>query len=123
MRKPINLAEKFSAFTDHWSPKIVADLNGQQVKLAKVSGEFVWHDHAEEDELFLVQRGTLFIDFRDGQTVEINPGEFYVVPRGVEHNPRTRPGEEVWLILLEPAATKHTGAVQTQRTVEVYDRI
>ncbi|MEL7161717.1 MAG: cupin domain-containing protein, partial [Bacteroidota bacterium] len=76
----VNIQQKFAQFTDHWSPKIIGELNGQHLKLAKVQGEFVWHDHANEDELFLIYRGTLFIDFRDRETVELNPGEFYVVP-------------------------------------------
>ena len=119
----INLAEKFAAFTDRWSPKIIAELNGQQVKLAKVQGEFVWHDHAGEDELFLIYKGTLLIDFRDAPTVELQPGELVVVPRGVEHNPRTKDGQEVWLMLFEPAATKHTGDVVSERTVTEYERL
>ena len=117
MRK-INLNEKFSRFQEHWTPYIVAEMNGQQVKVAKVSGEFVWHDHAEEDELFLIQKGTLFIDFRDGTTTELNAGELCVVPRGVEHRPWTRPGEEAWIVLLEPASTKHTGEVVDALTKE-----
>lgn len=115
---PTNILQKFDLFTEHWTPKIVGELNGQQLKLAKVRGEFVWHDHAEEDELFLVYRGTLFLDFRDGTTVELNPGEFHIVQRGVEHRPRTKDGEEVWLMLIEPAATKHTGKVSSEMTVD-----
>lgn len=118
-----NILQKFSLFTDHWSPKIIGELNGQQLKLAKVKGEFVWHDHEAEDELFLVYKGTLFLDFRDGTTVELNPGEFHIVPRGVEHRPRTKDGMEVWLMLMEPATTKHTGEVQTEMTVHNPDRI
>ena len=117
MRK-INLNEKFSRFQEHWTPYIVAEMNGQQVKVAKVSGEFVWHDHAKEDELFLLQKGTLFIDFRDGTTTELNAGELCVVPRGVEHRPWTRAGEEAWIVLLEPASTKHTGEVVDALTKE-----
>ena len=112
----VNLREKFGLFADHWSPKIVGELNGQQVKLAKVSGELVWHDHAEEDELFLVQRGTFYLDFRDGSTVQLTEGEFYIVPRGVEHRPYTKNGEEAWILLLEPATTKHTGVVEDEKT-------
>ncbi|MCP9235462.1 cupin domain-containing protein [Lewinella sp. JB7] len=119
----INLDDKFSQFTDHWSPKVIAELNGQAVKLAKVAGEFVWHDHAEEDELFLVQHGTLFIDFRDRDTVTLNAGDLYVVPRGVLHRPRTRVGEEAWIVLLEPVSTKHTGDVDHPLTVRSYDRL
>ena len=116
MANKVNLRDKFDLFTDRWSPKVVGELNGQHVKLAKVSGELVWHDHTDEDELFLVQRGTFFLDFRDGSTVELHPGEFYIVPRGVEHRPYTRDGEEAWLVLLEPATIKHTGEVQDAKT-------
>ena len=116
----ISLAEKFAAFSDHWSPKIVAELNGQQVKLAKVRGEFVWHHHEHEDELFLVHRGRLRIEFRD-RVVELGPGELLVVPRGVEHRPVA--DEEVELVLFEPASTLHTGNVRDARTVDVFDRL
>ncbi|SEQ25464.1 cupin domain-containing protein [Neolewinella agarilytica] len=113
-----NILQKFELFNDHWSPKIIGELNGQQLKLAKVKGDFVWHDHANEDELFLVYKGTLFLDFRDRETVELNPGDFYIVPKGVQHFPRTKNGMEVWLLLLEPASTKHTGEEKTELTVE-----
>ena len=116
----INLAEKFGCFTDQWSPKIVADLNDSHVKLAKVQGEFVWHRHAEEDELFIVVRGELTIELRDGM-VTLGPGELVVIPKGVEHRPVAR--EEVHLILIEPKATRHTGDVVTERTVHEYARI
>lgn len=118
-----NVLQKFSLFSDQWSPKIIAELNGQQIKLAKVQGEFVWHDHADEDELFLVYRGTLFLDFRNRETVELVPGELYVVPKGVEHRPRTKEGEEVWIMLMEPAVIKHTGEVESELTVEECERI
>jgi mannose-6-phosphate isomerase-like protein (cupin superfamily) len=116
----INLAEKFARFSDQWSPKIVADLNDSQVKLAKVQGEFVWHDHAEEDELFLVVKGELTIELRDGQ-VTLGPGELVVIPKGVEHRPLAR--EEVHLILIEPKGIKHTGDIISERTVTEYTRI
>ncbi|WP_116124703.1 cupin domain-containing protein [Lewinella sp. IMCC34183] len=119
----INLEDKFSRFNDHWSPKVVAELNGQAVKLAKVMGTFVWHDHAEEDELFHVVRGTLTIDFEDRDPVVLHPGELYVVPRGIRHRPRTAPDEEVWLLLLEPIATRHTGDVDSPMTVRNYERL
>ena len=121
MEKKINLLESYERFTDRWSPKVVGEMNGQYVKLAKVSGTFVWHDHAAEDELFLIQRGRLHLEFRDGRTVTLNPGELYIVPRGVEHRPYTDEGEEAWLVLIEPKATKHTGEVVadvTQTRVE-----
>lgn len=116
----INLSQKFSQFTDHWNPKIVGELNGQHVKLAKVKGEFVWHDHRDEDELFFVVKGRLKIEFRD-KTVELNEGEMLIVPRGVEHNPVAE--EEVWLMLFEPVNIKHTGEVDHERTVKQYEKL
>lgn len=116
----ISLEQKFGLFSDHWSPKIVGELNGQQVKLAKVKGEFVWHDHQDEDELFFVVKGKLKIAFVD-KTLEINAGEMLIVPRGVQHKPIAE--EEVLLMLFEPADTKHTGDVQSALTVQKYDRI
>jgi mannose-6-phosphate isomerase-like protein (cupin superfamily) len=116
----VNLAEKFGCFTDHWSPKIIADLNDSHVKLAKVEGEFVWHQHAEEDELFIVVRGELTIELRD-DPVTLGPGELVVIPKGVEHRPVAR--EEVHLMLIEPKGTRHTGDVVTDRTVHTYARI
>jgi len=116
----INIMQKFSLFNDHWSPKIIGDLNGQQVKLAKVKGEFVWHDHKDEDELFFIFKGKLKIEFRD-KMVELNEGDMLIVPRGVEHRPIAE--DEVLLMLFEPAATKHTGDVKHELTVEKYGRI
>jgi mannose-6-phosphate isomerase-like protein (cupin superfamily) len=116
----INLAEKFGRFTDQWSPKIIADLNDSHVKLARVQGEFVWHHHADEDEMFLVLQGELTIELRDGQVI-LGPGEMAVIPRGVEHRPVAR--AEVQLMLIEPKVTRHTGNVVTDRTVPEYARI
>jgi len=113
----VNLNEKFSKIAEHWHPYIVGELNDNYVKLAKVKGEFVWHKHDDEDELFIVTKGTLFIDFRDKKTVAIKPGEILTVPKGVEHRPHTG-DEEVCLMLIEPKVTKHTGDVVTERTVE-----
>lgn len=113
--KVINLENKFSLFSDQWSPKVIGQLNGQAVKLAKVQGEFVWHDHAHEDELFMVIKGTLKIEFRNDTKV-IKPGEILIVPRGVEHKPIAE--EEVHLLLFEPMATKHTGDVEHEMTQE-----
>jgi mannose-6-phosphate isomerase-like protein (cupin superfamily) len=110
---PINLLQKFDLINDYWHPRIVGELNGQLVKLAKLKGQFVWHAHAEEDELFYIVKGTLKIEFRD-KTVSLQAGEMLVVPKGVEHNPVAE--EEVWVMLFEPAATKHTGEVQHQLT-------
>ena len=117
---PINLAEKLSRFSDHWHPRIVGELNGQHVKLAKLQGEFVWHDHADEDELFLVLRGRLRMEFRD-RVVELGEGEMLIVPRGVEHRPIA--GQEVHVLLFEPAATKHTGNVEHALTKHELQRI
>ena len=104
----VNLAEKLAAITEHWRPKIVGELNGQEVKLVKFQGTFVWHHHEHEDELFLGVRGRFRIEFRD-RSVEIGPGECIVIPRGVEH--RTVADEEAHVLLFEPAATRNTGNV------------
>ncbi len=116
----VNLREKFALFADHWSPKVVGDLNGQQVKLVKFQGEFVWHKHDSEDELFLVVRGQFRMEFRD-RHVWLEEGEFLIVPRGVEHRPVAE--EEVHVLLFEPATTLNTGDVRDERTVERLDRI
>lgn len=118
--KSINLAEKFALFDEYWSPKIVGQLNGQHVKLAKLKGEFVWHHHEAEDELFLVIQGQLTIQFRD-RDVRLGPGEFCIVPRGVAHKPVAV--EEVHVLLFEPAATLNTGNVQNDKTVADLDTI
>ncbi|MEP7383945.1 MAG: cupin domain-containing protein [Gemmatimonadota bacterium] len=109
----VNLADKFSRIDDYWHPRIVGALNGQHVKVAKLLGPFDWHFHAGEDELFLVMRGTLRMELRD-RTVLIAPGEFFIVPRGVEHRPVA--DEEVHVVLFEPADTLHTGNVVTEKT-------
>ncbi|HVS15936.1 MAG TPA: cupin domain-containing protein [Thermoanaerobaculia bacterium] len=111
----INLRQAFGKFDERWSPRLIAELNGQHVKLAKVQGEFVWHHHEHEDELFLVVEGRLVIEFRD-RTVELARGELMVVPRGVEHRPVA--AEEAWIVLFEPAGTLNTGNVLDERTVE-----
>lgn len=110
----INLSEKLGLFEETWTPKIIGELNGQQVKLAKLDGEFMWHAHADEDEMFLVLEGSLTLQMRDRE-VTLKPGELYIVPRGVEHNPVAEPGTSV--LLFEPAQTKHTGKHMTERTV------
>jgi mannose-6-phosphate isomerase-like protein (cupin superfamily) len=110
----ISLAEKFALFSEHWSPKIVAELNGQHAKLVKFQGEFVWHQHELEDELFLVVRGRFRMEFRD-RHVELEAGEMLVVPRGVEHRPVAE--EEVCVLLLEPASTVNTGNNPGEKTV------
>lgn len=118
---PVNVMKKFDLFSEHWTPKILGEFNGQHLKIAKVKDEFVWHDHKTEDELFLIFKGTLYIDFRD-KTVELNPGEFLVVPKGVEHRPRTN-GEEVFIMLIEPKSIQHTGEVVHEKTVTQMDWI
>ncbi len=116
----INILDKFGLFEEQWQPKIVAELNGQHLKLAKFLGIFVWHHHAQEDELFLVVQGRLTIQFRDGEVV-LGPGELVVVPSGVEHRPVAE--EETWVMLLEPKSTLNTGNVRDERTVEGLDWI
>lgn len=119
MRK-INLAKKLGSFSEHWSPRIVGELNGQHVKLAKLQGEFVWHHHADEDELFLVLQGRLALHFRD-QVVDLEAGEFCIVPRGVEHKPVA--AEECQVLLFEPVSTLNTGNLRNERTVESPSRL
>lgn len=116
----VNLERKFAGFSEHWSPRVAAELNGQMVKLVKLKGEFVWHHHEHEDELFLVHKGRLRIRLREGE-VSIGPGEFYVVPKGVEHLPIA--DEECEVILLEPATVLNTGNVRSERTVENLARV
>ncbi len=120
MPDKVDLAEKLSRFSDHWSPKVVGELNGQHVKLVKFSGPFTWHHHDAEDEMFLVLRGRFRMDFRDRQ-VWLDKGEFIIVPKGVEHRPVA--DEEVHVLLFEPATTLNTGNVVNERTVAKLDRI
>jgi len=121
----INIQQKFDLFSDRWSPKRIGELNGQQVILAKIEGEFVFHKHDDEDELFMVMKGQLSLELRghdeEPTTVVVNPGEFFIVPRGVEHKPTAT--EETHLLLFEPLSTKHTGDVQADITVETYEEI
>ena len=120
MSDVINIQEKFNLFQDQWSPKRIGTLNGQQILLAKIQGEFVFHKHDNEDELFMVMKGQLLLELRD-KTVTVNPGEFYFVPKGVEHKPIAQ--EETHLILFEPLGIKHTGDVMADITVETYESI
>jgi mannose-6-phosphate isomerase-like protein (cupin superfamily) len=113
MYQAINFQEKFAKFSEHWSPKIIAQMNDYHFKLAKVQGEFVWHDHPETDEAFLVVHGKLDILFRDGK-VSLNAGEMYVVPRGMEHKPVAE--QECHILLIEPAGTINTGNVVDEKT-------
>jgi mannose-6-phosphate isomerase-like protein (cupin superfamily) len=116
----VNLAGKLALFNDHWNPKVVGDLNGQQVKLVKFHGAFVWHRHEGEDELFLVVRGSFRMEFRD-RSVEPRAGEFLIVPRGVEHRPVAE--DEVEVLLFEPATTINTGSAAGERTVTDLQRL
>ena len=116
----INLAEKFSRFTEHWSPKIAGEVNDSYVKLVKFKGEFVWHHHDNEDELFLVVKGRFRMRLPDGD-LWVNEGEFVIVPKGVEHMPVA--DEECHVMLLEPKTTLNTGNVRNERTVPVLERI
>jgi mannose-6-phosphate isomerase-like protein (cupin superfamily) len=118
--EPVNLRGKLSLFETHWDPKIVGELNGQHVKLVKFQGEFVWHHHEHEDELFLVVQGRFTMEFRDRQ-VPLEEGEFLIVPRGVEHRPVAE--HEVHVLLFEPATTLNTGNVVSDRTVATPARI
>ncbi len=118
--KKVNLLDKFNSFSDYWNPRIAGELNGQQVKLAKLSGEFIWHKHDHEDELFFVVKGNLTMVLRDGE-IEIGEGEFFIVPKGVEHKPVAK--EEVWVMLFEPAATLNTGDVINERTKQQLETI
>jgi mannose-6-phosphate isomerase-like protein (cupin superfamily) len=116
----VNLAQKFSLISDHWNPRIAGELNGQLVKLAKLKGAFIWHHHEEEDELFLVVKGVLRMELRD-RTVEVQPGEFIIIPHGVEHRPYAE--EEVEVLLFEPASTLNTGNQVNERTRKLLDKI
>jgi mannose-6-phosphate isomerase-like protein (cupin superfamily) len=120
--EPINIMNKFSLFNAEWTPKIIGELNDQYVKVCKLKDDFVWHSHENEDELFMVFKGTLLIDFRDGRTVEVKEGEILIVPKGVEHRPHTN-GEIVFNLLFEPKTTLHTGNVETEMTVKELDWI
>jgi mannose-6-phosphate isomerase-like protein (cupin superfamily) len=116
----VNLAEKLALFHDHWKPRIAAELNGQQVKLVKFAGPFVWHQHENEDEMFLVVRGSFRMEFRE-RVIELREGEFIVVPRGTEHRPVAE--SEASVLLFEPSTTLNTGNVRNERTVEQPERI
>ena len=116
----VNISEKLGQFSDYYNPRIIGELNGQQVKAVKLKGEFVWHHHDHEDELFLVIKGKLIMEFRD-KTVEVMPGEFIIVPRGVEHKPVAE--DEVHLLLFEPASTLNTGNVENERTRTKLEKI
>ena len=116
----VNLAQKFALFDEQWSPKLIGEMNGQQLKIAKIQGEFVWHHHEGEDELFLVVKGCLTIKLRE-EDVVLEEGEFCIVPRGIEHKPVAE--QEVHVLLFEPKSTLHTGNVRTEKTVDKQDWI
>lgn len=116
----VNLSEKLALFAEHWSPKIVGELNGQHVKLVKFKGEFVWHKHDAEDEMFLVIKGSFRMEYRD-KTIVLNEGEFLIVPKGVEHRPVA--DEEVSIMLFEPASTLNTGDAESELTKHKLDWI
>lgn len=120
MIEKVNLAQKFDLFDEYWSPRIAGELNDSYVKLAKLKGEFVWHHHDNEDELFLVVKGHLTIRLRDGD-IELAAGEFVIIPRGVEHLPVA--AEDAHVLLLEPKSTLNTGNVQSERTVTDLKRV
>ncbi|RYC50893.1 cupin domain-containing protein [Flagellimonas olearia] len=120
--KPINLQQKHTEFTNQWHPHQIAVVDDMQVLLAKLQGEFVWHAHEHEDELFQVIKGTLYMQFRD-RTEVVKEGEIIVIPKGVEHNPMTKNGEEVHVLLFEKLTTAHTGDVQHEKTQTVYPKI
>jgi len=113
----MNIADELAKVTDHWTPRVVGEVNDQYVKVAKLLGEFVWHAHDNEDELFLIVYGTLVIQLEDRDDVTLGPGEFFVVPKGVRHNPVA--AEEVGIVLIETKTTLHTGDVVTERTVPI----
>ena len=116
----VNLEEKFGLFSEHWSPRVVGELNGQSVKLAKLLGAFDWHHHEHEDELFLVVRGRLTIRLRDRDVV-LDEGEFFIVPRGVEHQPVAE--SEAYVLLFEPSTTVNTGNLVNERTLTELERL
>ena len=120
MSGKFGLDQKFAQFSEHWRPKVVAALNGQEIKIVKVRGTFPWHHHDNEDELFLVIKGKLKMEFRD-KIVEVMPGEFIIVPKGVEHKPVAE--DEVHILLFEPASTLNTGNVENERTRKVLEKI
>lgn len=116
-----DLRGAFDTVTEHWSPKVIARINDQYLKAAKVKGEFVWHKHDDEDELFFIVKGELSIEYQDRPAVLVREGEFHVVPKNTMHNPRAE--SECWVLLLEPASTKHTGDVVTDRTRTIEDQL
>ncbi len=117
----MNIVKEFERVTDFWSPRVIGRVNDQYVKIAKLLGEFTWHSHADEDEMFLVVRGSLTLRFEGDVRVELGPGDFHIVPRGVLHNPLAR--EECWVMLIETVSTKHTGDVLTPLTKSIEQQL
>lgn len=113
--EPINIMEKFSLFDKQWTPHVIGELNNQYVKLCKLKDDFIWHSHENEDELFMVFKGTLLMEFRDGRTVNVKEGEILIIPKGVEHRPHTN-GDVVFNLLFEPKETQHTGKIESEMT-------
>ena len=120
--EPINIMNKFSLFNEKWTPKIIGELNDQYVKVCKLKDDFVWHSHENEDELFMVFKGTLLMEFRNGRIVKVKQGEILIVPKGVEHRPHTN-GDIVFNLLFEPKTTLHTGDVENELTIKELDWI
>jgi mannose-6-phosphate isomerase-like protein (cupin superfamily) len=120
--EPINIMNKFSLFNEKWTPKIIGELNDQYVKVCKLKDDFVWHSHENEDELFMVFKGTLLMEFRDGRIVKVKQGEILIVPKGIEHRPHTN-GDIVFNLLFEPKTTLHTGDVENELTIKELDWI
>ncbi len=116
----VNIKEKFSQFQEYWDPKIIGELNGQMVKIAKINGDFVWHSHEHEDELFMVIKGELILEFRE-KTVSVREGEMYIVPKGKEHRPRAT--EETQILMMEPSTTVNTGKANSSYTKTNLDKI
>ena len=119
LSEKINLKDKYSKFNKHWSPRIIAEMNNYHFKLAKIKGEFVWHDHKNTDETFIVIEGNMTIKFRDNE-VKLSKGEMYVVPKGVEHCPKAQP--DTHFMMIEPSSTAHTGEIQSKRTVSAAEQ-
>jgi len=117
----INLEQKFGLFSEQWTPKIVGELNGQQVKIARIGGEFIWHSHEHEDELFLVVKGVMRMGLREGDRL-VHEGEFLIVPRGVDHRPAAET-PETWILMFEPAGTVNTGTAGGERTVAELEQL
>ena len=111
--QPVNFKDKFAKFSEHWSPKVIAQMNDYHFKIAKVQGEFIWHDHPETDEVFVVLKGQLELQFREGSVI-LNEGEMFIVPKGVEHKPAAE--QECHILMVEPAGTVNTGDVVNERT-------